>query len=143
MNPSKVQESVITLDRAEVERLLQQQLPPHNLWPDLDGTYYVPEHNMFERVVRKSAVSETQYVAEKYDCEDVSLYFMATTGLHWGLNAVGLALSYQSGHAFNLVLTHRNEDVKVYKFEPQEDDLWRPKDPEKDGHVLENQYVLI
>jgi len=108
----------------------------------LDRTYRVPTTGVFQDILRENALEETKYQATYFDCESFSLLFQGLVALHYRINSVGVAISYQSEHAFNVVLTEDN-GLTVWKLEPQADEMWQVEQPERDGYAIKGEIIII
>lgn len=126
-----------------VKKILDNQLPEHKIL-FLDGKYRIPDHKKLRRAIQGTTVEELGYQKDLWDCENFSLHFLSKIALEYNINACGMVLAYSVKHAFNIVLTHRNNKIKVSFFEPQEDVLLSPSQVEqKDHYQVEDQIILI
>ena len=87
-------------------------------WRPLDKKYWVCSQKTFMRIVRWDWLERRKYMADKLDCDNFALIFMARLTDYFGLNNVGLVIDDSSGHAYNIVIF---KDGSVRIFEPQSD----------------------
>ena len=84
----------------------------------LDRKYWVCSQEVFARIVKWDWVDQRKYRADKFDCDNFALIFMARVNGYFGLNNVGLVIDDSSGHAYNIVIF---KDGSIHIFEPQSD----------------------
>lgn len=138
----RLNKSVKTISQSRLHGILNEQLPKHNIIP-FDKKYFVPSHNSLKKALQNSVVDELSYVKSRTDCENFSLYLHSILAFEYGITGCGVVLSFESEHAFNIVLTHKNGNIKVHKIEPQDDRLWQPESPEREGYIVKDQIILI
>lgn len=126
----------------DIKARLHQEFDGVKIYP-MDKNYRVPSKESFTDILEQDVVDEINYQAEYFDCEDFSFLFKALSALHYRINSVGLVISYNSQHAFNVVMVEEREQLEVYKLEPQSDTLWKPEEPEKDKYVVNGEIILI
>jgi len=110
---------------------------------NMDSQYRVPSEISFKRILREDVIDEIKYQSEYFDCDKFAFLFKALSALHYRINAVGIVISYTSGHAFNIVFTEEKDNLKIYKLEPQSDELWMPEKPERDNYTIKGETILL
>ena len=142
LNKRQVGKNKKQVGQARLRDVLKEQLPTHKVFP-LDGIYYVPEHSDFMKMLKKTKVDEIKYLSEKFDCESFSFYLHSILALNYNINSCGIVISYESGHAFNIIVTHKSGILQTYILEPQDDKIWKPEDNDSGRYIIENQIILI
>ena len=87
----------------------------------LDQTYYLTNQSNFLNIVAWDWTDRTEYIREKYDCENFAFTFKAAIDFYFNINQVGMVIDYQAGHAYNIVIY---PDGNAQIIEPQNDSLW-------------------
>lgn len=137
------QKKKIEIDSRELSNILNDQLPNHKRFP-LDGKYEVPHIDNLKQAIEEIKLDQNEYVREMYDCENFSLHFHSVLALNHGINTCGVVISYDSAHAFNILVSHKGskDSIQVQVFEPQSDEMWLPN-VKKDMYILEDSIILI
>lgn len=138
----KVSKNRTKVEQSRVKDILSTQLPEHKVLP-LDGKYFIPQYEHLKQAIKQTKVDKIKWIRNIFDCENHALYFYSLLALDYQINTCGIVISYRSKHAFNIVLAKENNQTKVFKFEPQTDEMWRPQDPEKEEYITKNQIILI
>ena len=107
-----------------------------------DGTYRVPTREMFQRIVDETKIDEIEWVAEKSDCEDISLRFNARC-IELGLNSCGRVMSWSGGHCFIIAVVRDEEGLGFACLEPQTDKILSSDELGEGSYSLENCLILI
>lgn len=89
----------------------------------VDSKYYTIPVDLWHTVLQYTGVDQGQYRPERYDCDDFSIAFKAACSRKLAVNGVGLVADVSGGHAYNLLLAHEGEELKVLFMEPQSDHL--------------------
>lgn len=104
-------------------------------WPDVstviwDGKYRFAAYEQTLKMIEVYWGDDTRYEHTWWDCDDFSLAAKFRLAALWGVNGVGFAegWKWKNGvqialHAYNYILVHDNEGVKLLLFEPQNDKL--------------------
>ena len=143
INKHRINRNKIEISQSELVDLLNEQLPKHELLP-LDGKYQIPYIGDLKKAIKETVIDEITYRSNYFDCENMSMYFHSILALEYGYNGCGVVISYQSKHAFNILVSHkgRKDSLQVHVFEPQSDKMWLPN-IKKDKYIIKDQTILI
>lgn len=133
----------IEISNSELSDILDNQLPNHKRFT-LDGKYEVPHIDDLKKAIEETKLDQNQYIRDMYDCDNFSLHFHSVLALNHGINTCGVVISYESAHAFNILISHKGDkdSIQVHVFEPQNDQMWLPN-IKKDKYILEDSIILI
>jgi len=108
-----------------------------------DMKYRVPTKKTFQNILENDVIDEIKYQSEYFDCENFAVLFKGISALHYRINSVGIVISYASAHAFNIILVEENNQLEIYKLEPQSDKLWKKEKPEREKYITDGEVILI
>jgi len=95
-----------------------------------DSKYYVEEWEKWEQIIEYDLTDLKEYLHDVRDCDNFAFAFASNAGIIYGLNTCGVAYgtiySKKTGkrlgrHAFNLILIHKDGVLKLYLYEPMND----------------------
>ena len=94
-----------------------------------DEKYHVETWNKFGQIADFDLLNLQEYKSDFFDCDNYSFVYASRGGLIYGLNSFFVAFGniydltgkYIGRHAFNLILTHQNGVLKLYCYEPMND----------------------
>lgn len=138
----QLKKDVHSLDGEDVWNIVKNKFENPNI-RILDSKYKVPKLEYLQHALDKTAIDEAKYISNMYDCENFSFHLHSVLALEYGINSVGIVISGDSRHAFNIAIAHENGKEQVYKLEPQSDKLWKPQTPEKDKFITSGELILI
>jgi len=106
-----------------------------------DGVFYTVSKEDFLRIVQWDWTRRKRYLAERFDCDDFSLWFKERMAGLFEINAVGVVFDYSAGHAYNLVILREGDGYKWYLFEPQTGSLFTYD--ERDQGLYKMEFILL
>lgn len=142
-NRYKVNRQEIDINQTKLVSLLNDKLPEHKLFA-LDGKYRVPHTDDLNDFIKNTKIDENNYLSNFYDCENFAFHFHSILALNYHINSCGIVISYESAHAFNVLVSHQGgkDNLQVNIFEPQSDNMWLPN-KDKNNYKIEDQIILI
>lgn len=103
----------------------------------LDREYSLISKDTFDEIIALDGGDNKTYVPEERDCDDYAGYLKYHLSLLYKVNSVGMVISEDSKHAFNLVPF---SDGSAKLLEPQRDAYVRPG---SEKFQVENELVIF
>ena len=113
-----------------------------NNWLQLDGIYYITSMDTFKKIIQWDWTDTRKYISETFDCDKFAMYFKSRMAIDFGINGVGVVLDYSSGHAYNVVIVKEGNDINIYKYEPQNDNIM-PYTYNENPYKMDMYYLLL
>jgi len=119
----------------------------------LDGKYKLVSLDTWKRIIQSDTLNLTKkWHRDVFDCDDFAIVFKAHVSEFYEINSVGIALGriydaktneFIGYHAYNLIVAE-NEDIELYVYEPQTDELAKAEKRTKlDNYIYETDMVII
>jgi len=95
-----------------------------------DGKYYIVDWEVMKNIIKYDWTDKKKYLVDRRDCDDFANAFKSNLSAIYGINSVGLARNVKVRiiprkkdvwHRCNLILATKNNVLKAFAFEAQND----------------------
>lgn len=144
--------------RVEILSFLQDQTGiPLSSLSVADEKIYAESWEKWGNIIDYDLLNQQQYLEDKKDCDNFALLFSARSSLIYGLNSCGTAFGSIHDpvtkqligyHAFNLIITQQDGELKLRLYEPMADTsaLWvkgQDNSLQYPGWLYRPQWILL
>ena len=119
---SQLKGDVISLSGNSLSRLLKAKYPNAKIYI-ADSEYKIPKWENFKRWIQRDDLNFKKYEPEIFDCDNYAFESFCRAHRIIGNIGYGFAFSSQPAHAFNIIVSQKNDELKVYQIEPQNDSV--------------------
>ena len=135
----------IYIKAKEVRRIVTEQIGPKmaksfQLYT-ADSEYFCTPEKDAQQIIAESSLDRKRWVSERFDCDDFALVLKAhfaeaayVDGSRRAAHCFGIVWGNLPGpHAINWMI---NDDMKLRFVEPQNDDIFSPRDTDRDIYFM-------
>jgi len=124
---NKIEVKEITSD--ELDKIVRKQMEVSSwFW---DGKIYYTDIETWRKIIRDDLIDRISWTSERFDCDNFATLFSSFMALFYGLNGAGVAIgavldnnkSVTGYHAYNVLVAEENGKVKLFVYEPQNDEI--------------------
>jgi len=132
------------IDTSELVDIARKQLGDIKFYASDSEVYYC-SLDAWRKIIKADLVDRIFYQEEKFDCDNFALVFSSFMSLLYGLNSAGIATGIMrdaktkeiiGGHAYNILVADVDGEVKLFVYEPQNDDLVEASNSAQVGGTL-------
>jgi hypothetical protein len=107
------------ITKEEVSALVNQF--DHKYFQPLDTVYKAVTLESVKTFLAKDRLSDFSYIKQYFDCDDFQVVLAGRLKL-WG-QGIPSGMLFVKGHALNLIVAEQNNELKLFKIEPQNDTI--------------------
>ncbi len=101
----------------EVKAIVKQY--SYKYYQPIDTTYKAVTLDSLKTFLKLDKTSDFSYIKQFFDCDDFQIILAGRLKL-WGMG-IPSGLLFLKGHAVNLIVAEQNNELKLFKIEPQND----------------------
>jgi len=107
-----------------------------------DMKYHVETWAKWGQIIDLDLIDTQKYLTDVMDCDNFAMAYAARASMVYGLNTCGIAYGniydltgkFIGRHAFNLIVTHEKGVLKLYCYEPMDDNS---------NQVIKGQKIIL